>query len=94
MVALRGMICSFDQDCRQIVKPRINSVKAGNEPRGPRKAALRLAPANIAWTSGNTVTGVAAPTWPASLGTMSTPFSSGVVVQSCPAGVTFSVTTG
>jgi hypothetical protein len=38
------------------------------------------------------VSGVTAPTWPRSLGTMSLSFSHGIYVQSCPANVTFTIT--
>jgi hypothetical protein len=37
--------------------------------------------------------GLTAPTWPAALVTGNIPFTSGVFVQSCPAGATFSLTT-
>jgi hypothetical protein len=38
--------------------------------------------------------GLTAPTWPGSIITGNIPFTNGVFVQSCPAGVTFSLTTG
>lgn|SRR5262245_26539725 len=37
--------------------------------------------------------GLTAPTWPQAIFTGNAPFTSGVYVQSCPAGVTFSLTT-